>query len=212
VDNAFAEFGALSHKLFEEWATGQLMSFELANAFMERFDQCVLHAFPPFPRDLGQRYYDAGLQYFRNFDGFGDDSEVAAVERKFQLDVLGYPFIGYIDLVLRRTDGSIRVIDHKSSSINTYQKKKLHFLRQLYLYSEAVRHLFHQSPSILSINLFREHMMLDDQFDVSKSSDLNAWISQTIDAIRKDRKWKALPSSFFCRFLCSSGAYCPEQI
>ena len=96
------------------------MSFELADAYEAEYDEAVKHYFPPFPKGLAGRYYDGGLQYFRSFDGFGDDMEILSVEDKFELDIRGNRFVGIADLVLRDNNtGGITVIDHKSKSMNS---------------------------------------------------------------------------------------------
>ena len=77
------------------------MSFELADAYEAEYDEAVKHYFPPFPKGLAGRYYDEGLQYFRSFDGFGDDMEILSVEDKFELDIRDNRFVGIADLVLR---------------------------------------------------------------------------------------------------------------
>ena len=121
--NSFAEYGTHCHSLLERWAKGELMSFELADAYEAEYDEAVKHYFPPFPKGLAGRYYDEGLQYFRCFDGFGDDMEILSVEDKFELDIRDNRFVGIADLVLRdRNSGGITVIDHKSKSMNSMNK------------------------------------------------------------------------------------------
>ena len=94
------------------------MSFELAEVYTAEYDEAVKEYFPPFPRGLAGRYYDEGLQYFKSFDGFGDNYDVLSVEDRFELDIRGNRFVGIADLILRdRNIGLITVIDHKSKSM-----------------------------------------------------------------------------------------------
>lgn len=122
--NGFSDYGTFCHKLLEEWAKGQIPDFALAEEYQERYDDEVVNAFPPFPRGMPQKYYDQGLQYFENFDFFGDDYEILTVEEKFEIEIDGYILVGIADLTLRnKKTGGIVVIDHKSKSKNSMKKE-----------------------------------------------------------------------------------------
>ena len=95
--NAFSDYGTLCHEILEEWAKGSLPDFALAEEYERRYDQAVVHSFPPFPKGMPQKYYDAGLAYFEGFNGFGDDIEILTVEEKFEIDIGGYIFVGIAD-------------------------------------------------------------------------------------------------------------------
>lgn len=212
-DNAFAEYGTFCHKLLEEWALGKLLSFELADAFAAGYDAAVQHYFPPFPRDMGQRYYDAGLRFFTGFDGFGNQ-EILAVEDRFQIELTGSSLVGVVDLVLRdRESGSLTVIDHKSKSMSTMRKDLTIYRKQLYLYAAAVMQRFGQAPSLLQFNLFRERTTVDESFDMLAYQETMAWVDQTIDTISKDHTW-AHPDKpdYFCKYICSVRQHCPMML
>ena len=100
------------------------MSFELSDEYVKRYDNAVVHSFPPFPKGMPQKYYDAGKKYFDGFDGFGEKYEILTVEEKFEINIAGYLFVGIADLVLRdKETKEIIVIDHKSKSINSMKKE-----------------------------------------------------------------------------------------
>lgn len=209
-DNAFAEYGTLCHKLLEDWALGNLMSFELADAYQSQYDNAVQHYFPSFPSGMGQRYFDAGLHYFSHFDGFGDHYSILAVEDKFLLDIEGFPFTGVIDLVLEdKRDGTLVVIDHKSKSAKVMRKQLETYTRQLYLYAAAVNERFGRYPARLAFNLFRETDWVEEAFGLHKLYSTFDWVRDTIHAILADGQWEARPSDYFCRFICSCGSHCP---
>jgi len=186
------------------------MSFELADAYEAEYDEAVKHYFPPFPKGLAGRYYDEGLQYFRSFDGFGDDMEILSVEDKFELDIRGSWFVGIADLVLRdRSTGDITVIDHKSKSMNSMKKAQYENTRQLYTYAAYVKERFGAFPTLLRFNMFRYGVNIDEPFSMERYAETMDWIERTIAEIRAEREWKVSSSSYFCRFICSTRLYCP---
>ena len=208
--NSFAEYGTHCHSLLERWAKGELMSFELADAYEAEYDEAVKHYFPPFPKGLAGRYYDEGLQYFRSFDGFGDDMEILSVEDKFELDIRGNRFVGIADLVLRdKSTGDITVIDHKSKSMNSMKKAQYENTRQLYTYAAYVKERFGAFPTLLRFNMFRYGVNIDEPFSMERYEETMDWIERTIVEIKAEKEWKVSSSSYFCRFICSTRLYCP---
>jgi len=208
-DNAFAEYGTFCHELLEAWATGEMLSFELSDAYTRLFDDMIRHSFPPFPIGMGQRYYDAGLAYFNGFNGFGDQYRILAVEDRFVLDVHGNPFVGVVDLVMEDPQGDLVVVDHKSKSAKAMRNQKDTYTRQLYLYATAVKTKFGQYPTRLAFNLFRDGDWMEEAFDTLKLHDTLGWVIETIQTILADKLWEARPSDYFCRFVCSSCTHCP---
>ena len=186
------------------------MSFELADAYEAEYDEAVKHYFPPFPKGLAGRYYDEGLQYFRSFDGFGDDMEILSVEDKFELDIRGNRFVGIADLVLRdRNTGGITVIDHKSKSMNSMQKAQYENTRQLYTYAAYVKERFGEYPILLRFNMFRYGVNIDEPFSMERYIETMDWIERTIAEIKAEKEWKVSSSGYFCRFICSTRLHCP---
>lgn len=167
--NAYAEYGTHCHSLLERWAKGELLAFELADQYDAEYLTAVQHDFPPFPRGLAGKYYDEGLNYFRSFDGFGDDSEILAVEDKFEIDIRGHRFVGIADLVLRdKETRAITVIDHKSKSLKSLKQKLFENTRQLYTYAAYVKERFGVYPAMLRFNMFRYGLSVDEPFSMER--------------------------------------------
>ena len=208
-ENAYAEYGTHCHSLLERWAKSELMSFELADVYEAEYDEAVKHYFPPFPKGLAGKYYDEGLNYFRSFDGFGDDNEILSVEDKFELDIRGNRFVGIADLVLRdRNTGGITVIDHKSKSMNSMKKAQYENTRQLYTYAAYVKERFGEFPTLLRFNMFRYGVNIDEPFSMERYAETMDWIERTIVEIKAEKEWKVSSSSYFCRFICSTRLHC----
>lgn len=212
LGNAFSDYGTFSHQLLEQWAKGQLPSIALAEKYEEDYDHSIVHSFPPFPKGMAQKYYDAGLSYFQSFEGFGDSYEILSVEKKFSICIGGYPFVGIADLILRnKTTGEIAVIDHKSKSLSSMKKDLLTYRRQLYTYAAYIKEEYGAYPSKLSFNMFKEKTTIDEDFSLEFFDETMKWIISTIENILFETNWKMCPSSYFCRYVCSVLDYCPAK-
>ena len=207
-DNAYAEYGTHCHSILERWAKGELMAFELAEAYENEYGQADRHYFPPFPRGLAGKYYEEGRAYFERFDGFGD-ADILSVEDRFEIDVLGHPFVGVADLVLREKDGGIAIIDHKSKSIKRMQAELSLYRRQLYLYAAYCRQRFGEYPRLLRFNMFRYGLNIDEIFDMAAYEDTLRWVDAAIRRIRAEKGWLVSKSGYFCRWICPVRQHCP---
>lgn len=209
TNNAYAEYGTLCHSLIERWATGELAEFELGPCFQAEFDAAVVHSFPPFPKGLGARYYDAGKRYFDTFAGFGE-STILAFEERFEMDLGGYPFVGVADLLLEdRQTGDLILMDHKSKSLSAMKKVLTKQLRQLYLYAAFVKEHYGRFPDRLVLNLFREPTFIDKPFEMAAYESAIGWATDTIEMIRAQQVWPPCGKDYFCQFLCGEAYHCP---
>lgn len=154
------------------------------DTFRDGFDRTVLSPFPPYPRGLGQKYYDAGIRYFSSFDGFGDQYEILSVEDKFETRIRGHAFAGIADLILRdRDSGELTVVDHKTASLSTMNKDLSRKKRQLYVYAAHVKEKFGVYPACLRFNMLREGAFIDEPFNMVAYNETGDWIDETIRAI-----------------------------
>lgn len=210
--NAFSDYGTLCHELLEEWAKGVLPEFAQAEEYEKRYEKSVTHSFPPFPKGMSQKYYDAGLAYFNEFDGFGDDVEILTVEEKFEIDIEGYTFVGVADQVIRdKNTGEITVIDHKSKSASQMKKDLPTYRKQLYAYAAFVKQKFGVYPAKQQFNMFKEGTFIDEKFDLDEYNKTIQWIVDTIESILFEVDWMVSTSSYYCRFVCGCLDYCPAK-
>ena len=209
-DNAFGQYGTWCHRLLEQYEKGEIPLIALAEEYKDGYDGAVTRSFPPFPRGMGEKYYQQGLAYFESFQGFGDQYEVLAVEERFELTIGEFQFVGVVDLVLQdKKTGDITVIDHKSKSSNTMHKDLPTFRRQLYVYAAFVKQRFGVWPKYLKFNLFRENEWVTETFDLEEYEQTMKWVVETIENILFETEWKVCPSSYFCRFVCGVADSCP---
>ena len=210
--NPFSDYGTFAHSILEGWAKGEIPDFLMAETYKEGYDAAITHSFPPFPRGMGEKYYEAGLAYFENFSGFGDEWEVVSAEEKFELDIGGYPFVGISDLILQHKETKeLWVIDHKSKSASSMSKELQTYRRQLYIYAAHVKQKYGVYPSKLSFNMFKEGTFIDEVFDINMFNDTMEWVVEMIESILFEADWKISPSSYFCRFICPALMSCPAK-
>lgn len=209
TNNAYAEFGTLCHSLLERWATGELAEYELGHCYEDAFDTAVVHSFPPFPKGVGARYYEAGKRYFDTFAGFGDTTILASEER-FETIIGGCPFIGVADLLMEdRATGDLILMDHKSKSLAAMKKVLGKQLRQLYLYAAFVKERYGRYPDRLILNLFCEPTFIDKPFEMPAYETAIQWAVDTIGMIYAEQDWRPCGKDFFCQFLCGAAYHCP---
>lgn len=213
TNNAYAEYGTLCHELLEKWATGELAAFELGDQYRQGFDKTITHSFPPFPKGLGAKYFDAGIRYFDTFAGFGEHLEILASEKRFTTTVGGRPFVGIVDLLLSDPEtGDIILMDHKSASLSSMKKKVAKQLRQLYLYAGFVRERHGTFPTRLILNLFREMEWINTAFDPTAFEEASAWAIDMIQMVEVEQDWLPCKLDYFCRFICSVAYHCPTHL
>lgn len=209
-DNPFSQYGTFAHGLIEGWAKGEIPDFALAEEYKRGYDEAVTKPWPPFPKNMPEKYYTQGLAYFQNFSGFGDQYEIIAVEDKFCITLDEHRIIGLADLVLRdKNTGEITVVDHKSKTSTSMQRDLQEYRRQLYIYAMYVKEKFGVWPAYLKFNLFRENKWVSESFSLEALEETKQWILSTIAAAYAETEWPERVDDYFCRNLCGVLFHCP---
>lgn len=209
--NAFALYGTHAHSILEKYFNGELELFELADYYEDHFDEAVPLDFPPNAYcDLGQKYYDGGLTYFNEFQGFAG-YEVLGVELEFTVPLFGeYKFHGFIDLLLRDPNGKIVVIDHKSHIFKNKRETE-HYSLQLILYCLYVKEKYGEYPDRVVFNTFRNQKIVKIKFTEERLEAAIQWARDTIASIESDTEWKAVPQGYFCEQICGYKNTCTKK-
>ena len=212
--NFYGASGGFCHKILEKYCNGELDIWDLPMYFEEHFNDEVPYD-APFNKykDLRQDYYDKILDYFNNIDLPIDDYEIIGVEKEIEFEIEGYPFIGFIDLLLRdKKDGKLILCDHKSGSIKKLKSGKIsksdekHFLefkRQQYLYSKAIREEYgDDSIKELWWNMFKDRDWIKIPFKQDEYEEAIKWGINTIHKIENETEWEPNIDMFYCKNLC----------
>ena len=213
TNNAFAQWGSFCHSILERYYKGGLARSELAAVYRREYRRSVTKRFP-YNRfvNLNRSYYEAGHSYFSTFEDGFKGHEILGVEQEIRFSIGGYPFVGFIDLILRdESDGKIVLCDHKSKAKFKSRAEKAAYLRQLYLYALYIKLEYGEYPKTLLFNMFRAGKRVEEPFEENALCEAKQWLAETIRAIYRDCAFAPSPNRFFCDNLCSVGEHCPHS-
>lgn len=217
MENFYASFGSLMHKVLERWYRGELGSNQ------ESMISLYLKLFPKYmdehyiPGDMKTKYFMNGLTYLRGGVFAPPPSSIVGVEQQLEFKLGGYDFTGIIDLVYRNKDGTLTIMDHKSHSLKPRSRRKTptktdeeldEYLKQLYLYSYALEKLTDDKVSMLQFNCFKNRIIIAEQWSAEAQENAIDWAVSTIDTIQDTTEFVANPEFFYCRNLCGSRLDC----
>lgn len=215
--NVFSQYGTFCHEILEKYAKNEVAIFELVELYREGYEENVSLPFPPSPPkvDLPSKYYEDGLRFFSNFEGF--EEEVVGVEEKFTILIEHeeYPPIlltGFIDIVLD-DNGEIIIQDWKSKGKFKSKKERAEYFRQLYLYSIYVKEKYGKDPSKLILFLFRNNEKVIEEYNPEKALEAKVWLLESIKKIEEATEFPMImdlcetqtqekSQSFFCAHIC----------
>ena len=221
IGSAMAQYGGYIHKILEKYLIGEIGYFELPMYYEKYYADNVTMDFPRNKyTDLASKYYQAGLDYFNNFDWDLDGYDILGVEKKIEFEYQGYKFIGFIDLLLRdKNDGKLIILDHKSTILKRLKNGDIsktdkphfeEFRKQLLIYSHQVMQEYGEdSVKTLRWNMFRDGTFIEVPWTREEYEEAMKWAIDTIHLIEEDTRW--LPDNgnfFYCHNLCSQRESC----
>ena len=218
IPNFFGLYGSFCHSLLEDWALCRTPSSLLASRYKAEYENAVVMPPPAFPKGFGEKAYNAGLEYFESFQGFGDEWDVLSAEKKFVLTIDQYTISGIADLVLKnRATGEIWIIDHKTKSSASLKRELNIYRKQLYLYAMWCKEEFGAYPTRISFNLLKEKKWVHEDFSMDALEETVRWFSDTIHAIEVCdvfENWKTCinesdqRTGYFCSQICGVALLC----
>jgi hypothetical protein len=215
--NFFAEYGLLVHATLEKFFKNELEIYELAPWYQENYKEFVKTPAPPFPVNMEGQYYDAGLEYFENFDFPKDEYDVISVEDSFNIEYENNNVIIKPDLVLRNKKSQKYIlVDYKSSVLfketnsdknvvylskdgvkekYTFKSKdKIEDLKkyvfQMYLYCLGLKEKYGIQIDEIRLWFIRQDRELIFNFNQLKGNDATSWFLNEISNIKNEREWK----------------------
>lgn len=208
----YAWYGKFIHKLIEEYYIGKIKKESLTTAFLINFSKDVKGLRPK--SSIVKNYIEAGKTYFNNFKPF--PYKTIAVEKEIEFDINGVPFICFIDYI-GEDNGDIIIIDNKSRKLNQRSKGKKptkndklidDMMKQLYLYSAAIKKEYGVFPKYLCFNCFFNGEFIKEEFDIQKYNETIDWVINTIKSIEDTGEFPANPEYFRCKYLCGVSDCC----
>lgn len=202
----YATYGLFIHKLLQQYYTGKIEKDELAFAFLKGFKKNVIGTCPN--QSTFGVYLNDGINYFNKFKPF--EYQTLAVEKQVNFKIGGNRFVGVIDYLGEDENGLI-IVDHKSSKLKplSNRKKKTkndlrveETMRQLYLYSEAVRQEYGKYPCKLQLNCFRNRQQIIIPFNAEDFDKTIEWYNKEIDYIKHMDDFTPIIDNFCCNYIC----------
>jgi len=208
----FAEYGTFIHSILQMYLSGVLRKEDLSTYYLLNFRKNVKSKAPNVT--IYKNYFDQGFQYLDTV--VFPTRKILGVEDEVYFEFAGKPFRGFID-VETEEDGKLIVTDHKSRALKPRStrskptKSDLEldgYLRQLYVYSAAIKQKYGKFPDILEFNCFRPQIMIQEPFKLKRYHQVEDWACSEIETITKNDSWHAAPQYWRCNYLCDVCADC----
>lgn len=207
--NYYAENGSLVHSILERYFKGEISIDDMPEIYLEEYDDICYKV----SQSTMDKTFEACMEYFTEEDfSWLDGWEIVGVELKVEMEVRGYHWIGFIDLLLKNKEtGELWIVDHKSSDYpfkrdgTVAAKSKEHFESykiQMYLYANAVKKLYGKYPTLISWNHFKKNKRATIPFVESEYKKAMTWFIRTVHKIEKEEKFEPKKSYIHCGQLC----------
>lgn len=208
----YSSYGSFMHKLIEMYYNGELSKEDMKIKFLFDYRKEILGVRPP--EETALKYIRAGLKYLDRFEPF--PFEMISVEKKVDFFLQGERFVGFIDY-LGEKDGEYYIVDNKSRDLKprsnrkkpTLKDKELdESLRQLYIYSAAVKQEFGKFPKELCFNCYRTGEFIREPFNEDAYNEAVEWALGHIEAIKNASDFYPYREFFSCYYLCGLNEEC----
>lgn len=211
-DKFYASYGLFMHMLLEKFYRGEMSKDEMLTTFLANFSSEVLGERPK--ESVVRNYIQYGIAYLKTFKPFR--FEMVSVEEKIHFNIDGIPYVCRIDYI-GLEDGEYVVVDNKSRNLKprsnrskpTIKDKELdNMLRQLYLYSAAIKQKYGKFPKLLCFNCFKSGVFIEEQFDLNKYNETILWAKNTINEIMNTEDFYPNKEFFACKYICGVSNQC----
>lgn len=212
TDKFYASYGRFMHKLIEKFYRGELSKDGMLMEFLSGFSNNVRGIRPQ--ESTVQKYIKCGAKYLTCFQPF--KYNMVDVEKRVDFDIGGMKFVGFIDF-LGELDGEYYIVDNKSRNLKPRSKRKKQtqkdkeldeMLRQLYVYSAAIKQEYGKFPKALCFNCFKNGVFIEEPFDKNAYENTISWVKKKIKEIKETDDFPPNMDFFTCFYLCSMSDHC----
>lgn len=209
----FSDYGSFVHGILEQYFRGEISRNDAVIQYLNGFSSEIQGRAPS--NTIFINYFGQGLSYLKNLEK--PPGKILGVEQEVTFRVGGYPFIGFVDMILQDEGGEIVVWDNKSRALKPRSSRKKptktdeeldEYLRQLYLYSIPLSAMYGKSPSTLVLNCYRSQQIIREPFDEAKVDEAKTWAVNLISEARQTEHWRPSLDYYYCLHLCDVGDEC----
>lgn len=208
--NYYASNGKCMHEIFEALLTNKIAIDECTQFYADRYELICEKT----KQSIMDSTYGKCMDYLCTIEGIDlDKYEVIGVELKLDFMIGKYKFVGFADLVVKnKENGEIILVDHKQAS--HFMKKDgtplknqldnfLAYRHQMYIYCKGLKDCFG-----INVDKIIWHHFKDDgeltiiPFVKEEYEETMQWTINTIEKIKKDKKFLNKSSYVMCSSLC----------
>lgn len=235
-DSVYALAGTSTHEAVERIQCGELTNEEALEKWRKEMNFYSFLGYDFTTKKTELNFVNSIEHFLKNYKHISGEVEI---EKEFMLDVDGYKLRGFIDLLAHNDDGTVSIIDLKTSS--KYSKKDLDkHARQLIIYAIAMEQQGFTVKDI-SLNMMKyctvngkrgkkvilrsdleegvdfEEYIVNYPLDEEAKEETKKWIVNTIEEIEsKDDlfdEWQTCQGNdFYCSNLCGFCDQCRKGI
>ena len=138
IQNIYSYLGGVTHELLEKMQVNEMTNDKAVKLFTEAYEKCEELGYKFGTKQAEDGYIRSIQHYLATFKPY--EAKKVEIEKEFLLEFNGAKLLGFIDLVLITEDGSVKVIDHKTSS--EFNKNDLDdYGKQLIIYGLALEQM-----------------------------------------------------------------------
>jgi CRISPR/Cas system-associated exonuclease Cas4 (RecB family) len=211
----FSDFGNIVHKTIELFFKGELEIWDLSQYYEDNYSKYVISNPPPYPPNMGEKYYAEGLEFFTNFQFNLEDYEVIFIEDKFKTTYNEIKLVIKPDLILKdKKTGKYILFDYKTHKLKgnkTDEEYLSGYKKQLYLYSYFLKIEKNIDIDKIILWFIRNNENIEIEVNPTEIRKALVWMEETVVKIKAETEFEpnlSKKNGYFCSFICSMKSLC----
>ena len=208
--NYYAANGKCMHEVFEAILTNQIPLDECTQCYADKYDLIC----ETTKQSTMDSTYEKCMDYLCTIDGIDlEKYEILGVELKLDFNIGKYKFVGYADLVVKnKKSGEVILVDHKQAThfmkkdgtpLKNQLENFLAYRHQMYIYCKGLKDCFGIDVNKIIWHHFKDNGELTIiPFEADEYEETLQWAANTIEKIKKDKKFLNKRSYVLCSSLC----------
>lgn len=208
--NYYAANGKCMHEVFEAILTSQIPLDECTQCYADKYDLIC----ETTKQSTMDSTYEKCMDYLCTIDGIDlEKYEILGVELKLDFNIGKYKFVGYADLVVKnKKSGEVILVDHKQAThfmkkdgtpLKNQLENFLAYRHQMYIYCKGLKDCFGINVNKIIWHHFKDNGELTIiPFETDEYEETLQWAVNTIEKIKRDRKFLNKRSYVLCSSLC----------
>ena len=208
--NYYAANGKCMHEVFEAILTNQIPLDECTQCYADKYDLIC----ETTKQSTMDSTYEKCMDYLCTIDGIDlEKYEILGVELKLDFNIGKYKFVGYADLVVKnKKSGEVILVDHKQAThfmkkdgtpLKNQLENFLAYRHQMYIYCKGLKDCFGIDVNKIIWHHFKDNGELTIiPFETDEYEGTLQWAVNTIEEIKKDKKFLNKRSYVLCSSLC----------